>query len=375
MSFFATRAARSGRVDSRAPMGTFKSSRAVPTAPKPDPAAQLSQIAKSAVQLAALGPRLATLAGSMEEQAQKQANSTALIASMMEALAHDLDRAVVELRSSSGQMQEALGTVERIADHTRLLSFNAAIEAARAGAQGAAFAVVVDEVKRLAEGTGQATRLIDERMDEIAGSVARVEAVTSVREDAPDSDTRTVQAMKEQVRGVASSAEAQLASAASVHAMGDHVNRLTESLLLAVGTFRFEAHTSARMAVESFVPKLARDFDDRTRLEDAIGRWLRAHPHFELAYLTDARGRQIVDNLGLREDSITRDPAGFGRDWSDRPWYRAALDHSGACPTDVYRSTATGDFCFTIAMALRDETGQVLGVFGSDVNFQRLVSQ
>ncbi len=375
MSFFTTRATRAGRVDSRAPFGTFKTPRAVPTAPKSDAAGQLGRIAKDAVQLAALGPRLATLAGAMETQAQSQAKSTALIAGMMEALAQDLDRAVAELRDSSGQMQQALGTVQRIADHTRLLSFNAAIEAARAGAQGAAFAVVVDEVKRLAEGTGQATRLIDERMDEIAGSVARVESVTSVQEDTPKGEARTVQAMKEQVRGVAASAEAQLASAASVHAMGDQVNRLTESLLLAVGTFRFEAHTAARSAVEGFVPTLQRDFDDRERLETAIGDWLRMHPHFELAYLTDARGCQIVDNLGLRGDVLTRDPAGFGRDWSDRPWYRAALDHDGACPTDVYRSTATGDFCFTIAMALRDETGQLLGVFGSDVNFQRLVSQ
>jgi hypothetical protein len=144
-------------------------------------------------------------------------------------------------------------------------------------------------------------------------------------------------------------------------------------LLLAVGIFRFDAHARAREAVESVALALVAALGDRPGLETLLERWLEARPYFELAYLTDARGRQIVDNLGWREGRVEHDPKGFGRDWSERPWYVEALRQPGVCSTDVYRSSATGDFCFTIAVALRDSRGGLLGVFGSDVNFHRLV--
>ena len=353
-----------------------KSAQPPADASAPPPALpHLARIAASSVNLAALGPRLAALAADMERQAKAQASHAATIAATMDNLARDLGKAVAELRASSGQMHAALKTVERIADHTRLLSINASIEAARAGEHGRSFAVVVDEVKRLADSSGQSTHLIDERMREIATSVTRVAAVT-VADSAENqmAGARTVAAVNREVRGMADSAGRQLGSAAAVHAMGDQINGLTESLLLAVGKFRFDAHVRAQTAVEALMPALVAEIDHRSRLERAVAPWLQAHAYFELAYVTDAHGRQIVDNLGCREGRVTHDAAGLGRDWSARPWFREALRQPGVCSTDVYRSTATGDFCFTIAVTLRDAAGKLVGVFGSDVNFQRLVT-
>jgi hypothetical protein len=335
---------------------------------------RLGRIAQAAVELAALGPRLATLAAEMENQARTQASRAVRIASTMGGLARDLDKAVAELRASSGHMHHALETVDHIADHTRLLSINASIEAARAGEQGKAFAVIVDEVKSLADRTGQTTLVIGERMQEFERSISRMGAFTQA--DLPSgkpSEALTVGAVNLQVRGMADSAGRQLGNAESVHSLGDQIRALTETLLLAVGKFRFDVHARAREAVEAVGGALAGTLDDRARLEGLLERWLEARPHFELAYVTDPRGRQIVDNVGWRDGRLAHDPAGFGRDWSDRPWYRAALAAPGVCSTDVYRSTATGDFCFTIAVALRNARGEILGVFGSDVNFQRLV--
>ncbi len=337
--------------------------------------AQLSRIAQASVTLAALGPRLASFAAQMETQAKTQATRAGTIAAAMDAVAQDLEKAVTELRSSSGQLQDTLKAVERIADHTRLLSINASIEAARAGEQGRAFAVVVDEVKRLADSSGQSTRQIEERMQEISESVTRVAAVTRADSPATTNDgARTVVAVNGEVRGMADSARLQLESAASVHSMGDQINTLTESLLLAVGKFRFEAHGRAQAAVEALMPAVIATIDQRVQLERAIEPWLRAHSYFELAYVTDARGRQIINNLGCRDGHIHHDETGLGKDWSGRPWFREALQHDSVCSTDVYRSTATGDFCFTIAVALRDDRGNLVGVLGSDVNFLRLVS-
>jgi len=158
-----------------------------------------------------------------------------------------------DLGKSSDQIGRIIAVINDIADQTNLLALNAAIEAARAGEQGRGFAVVADEVRKLAERTTTATKEIAQMIRTIQADIkSTLRAMEEGTEQVQDGVQSTVQA-GDSLREIIHTAErvgemvTHIATAGTQQsATSEHVKERMQQIAVLVNQTATEARNSAQ---------------------------------------------------------------------------------------------------------------------------------
>ncbi len=143
----------------------------------------ISEVAVGAGSVSDAAIKTRKIAESGSENIIKSVNASKRIADSVNASSNSISELSLEII----KINEVAKVIKDIAEQTNLLALNAAIEAARAGEQGRGFAVVADEVRKLAERTAISTNGITETVASISGMTdAVVKSMGQVQDDVND---------------------------------------------------------------------------------------------------------------------------------------------------------------------------------------------
>ena len=207
-------------------------------------ATSMEQMNASVLEVAKSASSAAESADQAKEKAKAgEARVRAVIAAISEVdrQAATLQEYMGELGKQADGIGQVITVIEDIADQTNLLALNAAIEAARAGEAGRGFAVVADEVRKLAEKTMNATKEVASAIASIQQGAAKSVQATRSAAEAVGKSTRLAeesgQALQEivriadgtagQVQSIATASEEQSSASEEINHAVEEINRIS----------------------------------------------------------------------------------------------------------------------------------------------------
>jgi methyl-accepting chemotaxis protein len=304
----------------------------------------------------------------------------------------------------SKEIYRVLDLITEIAQETHILSLNAAIEAAAAGDHWRRFSVVAEEVRRLAqrsqesvdsvrnlldefassirttvvateEGTREATRVLEraqaasdaiEALREASGDSARVareiSLATQQQNAASDEVVLTLKEVSHVVQRMADGLK-------SFSDTADRLNRLGLIIQMLAQSFHLESPHSLKHIAESWAREVQRRLGNWEAIDRLLQELIQRQPYVECLYFYDGKGSQVAltVNRQIVGDREIPPAVKAGEGFSERPWYKAAVQEENAILTQLFESLLTEKQIFTAAAPVY-EKGQLAGVVGLDIN-------
>jgi methyl-accepting chemotaxis protein len=304
----------------------------------------------------------------------------------------------------SKEIYRVLDLITEIAQETHILSLNAAIEAAAAGDHWRRFSVVAEEVRRLAqrsqesvdsvrnlldefassirttvvateEGTREATRVLEraqaasdaiEALREASGDSARVareiSLATQQQNAASDEVVLTLKEVSHVVQRMADGLK-------SFSDTADRLNRLGLIIQMLAQSFHLESPHSLKHIAELWAREVQRRLGNWEAIDRLLQELIQRQPYVECLYFYDAKGSQVAltVNRQIVGDREIPPAVKAGEGFSERPWYKAAVQEENAVLTQLFESLLTEKQIFTAAAPVY-EKGQLAGVVGLDIN-------
>ncbi len=370
--------------------------------------AAMEELARTASQIADNATRQADLAARAE--ASGDAGSAAVyeavtgveeVQKRISAIASRADA----LGTRSKEIYRVLDLITEIAQETHILSLNAAIEAAAAGADGRRFSVVAEEVRRLAQRSQESVESVRNLLDEFSGSIrativateegskeatrvlersrAAAAAIEELRHASADTSrvarqislaTQQQNAASDEVvmtlREVSLVVQRMTAGLKNLSNTADRLNTLGLEIQLLAQSFHLDSPRSLKHLVEDW----ARQLEDRPSLpekEKALDELVRNAPFVELGYLMALDGGTLA--LSFNQELLDAHQQALAEkvretDVRVRPWFKAVARHWRTTLIPPYESMQNSEACFTVCTPLHNGDGSLSAVLGIDIN-------